>query len=96
MILSFHDSALEALYHGKSGKVVKRIPVELRPVLFRKLAFLEDAHDLVDLRSPPSNRLEALKGTRRGFYSIRVNDQWRLLFRWIDGAVHDLEFADYH
>lgn len=62
----------------------------------RKLAILAAAASLDDLRSPPGNRLEALRGDRRGWHSIRINDQWRLCFRWIDGNAEDVEIVDYH
>ena len=62
----------------------------------RKLLYLHRARTLEDLRAPPGNRLEALKGDRRGQHSIRVNDQWRICFRWLDGAAWDVEIVDYH
>ena len=64
--------------------------------MLRKLAQLDAAERLDDLRVPPGNRLEALKGDRRGQHSIRVNDQWRVCFRWVDGDAHDVELVDYH
>ena len=57
---------------------------------------LNAAQALLDLRSPPGNRLEALRGNWRGFYSIRVNEQWRIVFRWVEGAAHDVRLLDYH
>lgn len=65
-------------------------------VAVRKLLFLEAATTLEDLRSPPSNRLEPLKGKRKGQYSIRINKQWRICFKWVDGAAEDVEITDYH
>lgn len=65
-------------------------------VALRKLAMLDSAEDINDLRIPPANRLEALKGDRKGQYSIRINDQWRLCFRWQDGHALDVEITDYH
>lgn len=62
----------------------------------RKLDLLNAAHTLLDLRSPPGNRLEALLGDWRGFHSIRVNEPWRVVFRWADGAAHDVRLLDYH
>ena len=62
----------------------------------RKLAMLDAAEDITDLRIPPANRLEALKGDRKGQYSIRINDQWRLCFRWEDGRAFEVEITDYH
>ena len=65
-------------------------------VALRKLAMLDAAENLEDLRVPPANRLEALRGDRKGLHSIRVNDQWRVCFRWEDGRVLDVEIVDYH
>lgn len=62
----------------------------------RKLLMLDAATDVIDLRSPPSNRLEKLSGDRAGQYSIRINDQWRITFRWHNGDAHDVEICDYH
>ena len=77
MIASFADQATEALFHGQGGKAIRRIPSDIRSVAVRKLDLLSAAHELHDLRSPPGNRLEALKGELRGKHSIRINDQWR-------------------
>ncbi len=66
------------------------------PLSRRKLRMLNNAHRLDDLRVPPANRLEALKGKRKGQYSIRINDQWRICFVWADGNVNEVEIADYH
>ena len=65
-------------------------------MLYRRLQMLDAAHTLLDLRTPPGNRLEKLSGSRAGSYSIRVNDQWRLCFRWSDGEAREVEFCDYH
>lgn len=93
MILGFRDAETERLWQeGKS----RRLPAELRRVAFRKLAILNAAVELGNLRVPPGNRLEALKGTRRGQHSIRVNDQFRVCFVWRDGNAHDVEIVDYH
>jgi toxin HigB-1 len=94
-IHSFRDAATEDLFHGRKTSRVRRFPPEIVKVALRKLDVLNGAHRLDDLRSPPANRLESLKGNLAGFYSIRVNDQWRLLFRWEDG-VHDVSLTDYH
>jgi len=66
------------------------------PVATRKLDLLNAAHALLDLRSPPGNRLEALKGDWKGFHSIRINQQWRIVFRWIDSQALDVQVIDYH
>jgi proteic killer suppression protein len=96
MIVSFGDKATAALYHGERGKAIRRFPPDVRRVAVRKLDVLNGAPELEDLRSPPGNRLEALRGDLRGFHSIRVNDQWRVVFRWVDGDAHDVSVVDYH
>ncbi|MCO6434659.1 type II toxin-antitoxin system RelE/ParE family toxin [Nitrosomonas nitrosa] len=80
-IHSFRDAATKDLFHGRITSRVRRFPPELVKIASRKLDGLNGAHRLNDLRSPPANRLEALKGDLAGFHSIRVNDQWRLMFR---------------
>ena len=96
VIQSFADSATEALFHGQRGGKLKRLPADVRRVGLRKLDLLNGAHQLEDLRSPPGNRLESLKGDLRGFHSIRVNDQWRIVFRWTDAGPADVSLSDYH
>lgn len=96
MIVSFGDRATEALFHGERVKQVRRIPTDIYPVALRKLDQLNAARELGDLRAPPGNRLEALKGDRKGFHSIRVNDQWRVTFRWVSGDAHNVTVEDYH
>ena len=93
MIASFRDSDTELLWlTGKS----RRIPADIRRTAWKKLAILNAAVELENLRVPPGNQLEALKKDRKGQHSIRVNDQWRICFRWRDGDVHDVEIVDYH
>lgn len=94
-IHSFRDAATEDLFHGRKTSRVRRFPPDLVRIALRKLDILNGAHRLNDLKSPPANRLEALKGDLVGFHSIRVNDQWRLIFRWDDG-VHEVSLTDYH
>ncbi len=96
MIASFGDAATEDLYHGRKTSRVRRYPATILAAALRKLDVLRAAHRLQDLRSPPGNRLEALKGDYAGFYSIRVNDQWRLVFRWENDAAHEVLLVDYH
>ena len=79
-----------------SGLYSKKLPSDLQRIAARKLKLLNDAAELNDLRVPPANRLEALKGARRGQHSIRINDQWRICFRWISGNATDVEIIDYH
>jgi proteic killer suppression protein len=78
------------------GQVPKGFPSDILIVARRKLRMLDAATRLEDLRVPPNNRLEALKGDRAGQYSIRINDQWRLCFVWRNSAAHDVEIVDYH
>lgn len=96
MIASFADRGTEALFHGETGKAIRRIPADIRSVAVRKLDMVNAAQELQDMRVPPGNRLEALKGELRGRHSIRINDQWRIVFRWKDGDAHDVEIDDYH
>jgi toxin HigB-1 len=77
-------------------RVAKGMPPDIANVAYRKLVQLHNAGDLADLRAPPGNRLEALRGDRRGQHSIRVNDKWRVCFRWSEGHAHDVEIVDYH
>ncbi|CAA9354817.1 MAG: Toxin HigB [uncultured Gemmatimonadaceae bacterium] len=93
MIRSFADRDTARLF---AREPVRRFPAELRRVMLRKLAVLDAAEALDDLRVPPGNRLEKLKGDRAGQHSIRVNDQWRICFRWRDGDAHDVAIVDYH
>lgn len=96
MIVSFADEATKALFHGEVGKVIRGLPPEIRAAATRKLDMLNAARELRDLLAPPGNRLEALKGDLKGKHSIRVNEQWRLVFRWESGDAHDVEIVDYH
>ena len=96
MIGSFRDTELEEFYYEGPGRRTRRIPPDLRTVIRRKLDQMFSAADLGDLRVPPANRLEALKGERKGCYSVRVNDQWRIVFRWEGDAAYDVELTDYH
>lgn len=92
MIRSFADRDAEALFQDRPVRRFAAIERAIR----RKLLLLDAARRLDDLRVPPGNRLEALRGDRAGQYSIRVNDQWRICFRWAEGEVHDVEIVDYH
>ena len=96
MIASFRDSALESFYYNGPGSKSRRIPADLHGAIGRKLDQLNSATELKDLRVPPANRLERLKGDRVGSHSVRVNDQWRIVFRWSGDAPHDVELVDYH
>jgi proteic killer suppression protein len=92
VIKSFRSSDTEALFHD--GVVPRFRAIER--VARRKLLYLSQARTLPDLLVPPGNRLEALKGDRRGQHSIRVNDQWRICFRWQENHAYDVEIVDYH
>ena len=94
-ILSFRDEAIADLFHKRNTARARRFLNNIVKVALRKLDMLNAAYKLDDLRSPPANHLEALKGNLAGFYSIRVNDQWRLIFRW-DAGVQDVSLVDYH
>jgi len=93
MIRSFKDKTTEAV---STGKAPKGFPADLVRVAQRKLFMLDNATELTDLKVPPGNRLEALKRDRAGQYSIRINDQFRVCFRWADGGAEDVEITDYH
>jgi len=92
MIKSFHCKDTQALFEGKCPRRFKAIARAAE----RKLQMLDNAWSLEDLRSPPGNRLEALRGSRKGLWSIRINDQWRLCFRFVDNEAFDVEIVDYH
>jgi len=93
MIRSFKCKETERIWQGQSSR---RFPSGIQNQALRKLRQLDAAATVEDLRNPPGNRLEALKGERAGQMSIRINDQWRICFRWLDGDAMDVEIADYH
>jgi proteic killer suppression protein len=93
MILGFRCKETQKL---AAGHFSRKLPREIQRIAARKLKMLGDAAELKDLRVPPANRLEALRGKRRGQYSIRINDQWRICFRWQKGHAVDVEIVDYH
>ena len=96
MIVSFASRAAEDLYHGLDSKQARRIPSVLWRVAQRKLDWLNAAVSLSDLKAPPANRLEALSGKLKGKYSIRINDQYRLIFKFQDGNAREVDVVDYH
>ena len=97
MIRSFADSATEDLFNGAASRRARSAcPANLWPVVRRKLTQLNRVRELRELAIPPGNRLERLRGNRAGQHSIRVNDQYRVCFRWEDGYVDDVEVTDYH
>jgi toxin HigB-1 len=93
MIRGFADKNTERLFRRER---VKKFAGELQRAALRKLALLDAAESLGDLRVPPGNRLEKLSGDREGQHSIRINDQWRICFRWIEGEAQGVEITDYH
>lgn len=96
MIENFGNRLAEDLFYDSTSKEVRGFSPEVKRAARRKLLYLHDAAELVDLRVPPGNRLEALKGRLSGYYSIRINDQWRILFRWQGGNAKDVQIVDYH
>ncbi len=94
MIASFGDKATATLFHGGTAKGA--LPNQISKVALRKLDMLNSATQLSDLRSPPGNRLEAMKGDYAGCHSIRINDQWRIVFRWEGADAHEVQIVDYH
>lgn len=96
MIETFGSRLTDDLFEDRESKAVLRFPPELKKVARRKLLYLHEAAELKDLQAPPGNRLEALKGRWKGFYSIRINDQWRIMFRWGNGNAFDVQIIDYH
>ena len=96
MIISFGNRASSDLYHGISSSRVRRLPPQIIEAALYKFDILNAAKSLEDLKSPPGNRLEALKGDWKGFHSIRINIQWRIVFRWQSSNVHKVQIIDYH
>ena len=93
MIVSFASAEAERVWEGTFSK---KLPQDIQATALRKLRMLNNARALRDLDIPPSNRLEALSGNRKGQHSIRINDQWRICFRWTQGGAADVEIVDYH
>ncbi len=93
MITSFGTKETEKIWNGDR---VKNLPQEIQQVGRRKLRMLNNSQNLIDLKVPPSNKLEKLSGKMNDFYSIRINDQWRIVFKWDDGNSSDVTIMDYH
>ncbi len=93
MIVGFGDAETEKIWRGLFSR---RLPPDIQPGALRKLRLVNAAKRVDDLRVPPGNRLEALWGNRAGQWSIRINDQWRICFRWTEGGADDVEIVDYH
>ena len=93
MIKSFRSRETEKIWNRTRSK---RLPQSIQQIARRKLRMLNNARSMNDLRVPPANRLEALRGNRKGQHSIRINDQWRICFVWMDGDALNVEIVDYH
>ncbi len=93
MILSFGSKDTEKIWNGER---TKRIPLEIQQIGRRKLRMLNNSQNITDLKVPPSNRLEKLSGNSKDFYSIRINDQWRIIFKWENNHASEVEIIDYH
>ena len=93
MIRSFRSKETEKIWSGARSR---KLPSDIQERALRKLRQIDAALTMADLRNPPSNELEALKGDRKGQWSIRVNSQWRVCFRWVEGEATDVEIVDYH
>lgn len=93
MIVSFGDGETAKIWNGERSR---RLPFHIQTAALRKLRLINAASRIDDLRVPPGNRLEKLSGRRAGQWSIRINDQWRIVFRWTEGGAEDVAIADYH
>jgi toxin HigB-1 len=93
MIISFGSKATEKIWNGDR---TKRIPIEIQQIGRRKLRMLNNSQNIADLMIPPSNRLEKLSGNYQDYYSIRINDQWRIIFKWENNHSFEVEIIDYH
>lgn len=93
MILTFGSKDTEKIWHGERAK---RIPLEIQQTGRRKLRMLNNSQNITDLKVPPSNRLEKLSGKLKDFFSILINDQWRIIFRWENNHASEVEIIDYH
>ena len=93
MILSFGSKETEKIWMGER---VKKLPIIIQETGRRKLRMLNNSQNIADLTIPPSNKLEKLKGALKEFYSIRINDQWRIIFKWANGNASEVEIIDYH
>ena len=93
MIKQFGDKETSGIWYGVQSK---KLPFDIQQVARRKLRMLNNASDLNDLKVPPSNRLEKLKGDLKDYYSIRINKRWRILFKWLNGDTYGVSIVDYH
>ena len=93
MIISFGSKETEKIWHGER---VKNLPFEVQVIGRRKLRMLNNSQTISDLKIPPSNRLEKLSGKMKDLYSIRINNRWRIIFKWENGHSHEVKIVDYH
>lgn len=93
MIISFGSKETEKIWNGER---IKKIPMEIQQIGRRKLRMLNNSQNIADLMIPPSNRLEKLSGKLKDYYSIRINDQWRIIFKWENNHSYEVEIIDYH
>ena len=93
MIISFASKETEKIWRGD---VSLKLPHDIQNIARRKLRMLNNAYEIRDLKVPPNNRLEALKGDKKGLYSIRINNQWRIVFKWRNGNCSEVKIVDYH
>lgn len=96
MIKSIKGKMTQDVFDGLNSKAARKLPAELHKKAGRLLDLMNGTSRLDDLRVPPGNRLEALSGDLKGFHSVRINDQWRIIFRWRDGNAEEVEIVDYH
>ncbi|MBK7337524.1 MAG: type II toxin-antitoxin system RelE/ParE family toxin [Saprospirales bacterium] len=93
MIKSFGDKESERIWHGSYSR---KFPTDIQAIARRKLRMINNAQDINDLRVPPGNKLEKLKGNLKDFWSIRINNQWRIIFKWIGSDAYEVQVTDYH
>ncbi|MBL7788789.1 MAG: type II toxin-antitoxin system RelE/ParE family toxin [Chitinophagales bacterium] len=93
MIISFGNKETEKIWNGL---VSKKLPIEIQEIARRKLRMINNSIDINDLKIPPANKLEKLKGSWKDYYSIRINNQWRIIFKWTNGNASEVEIIDYH
>jgi len=96
LIISFGNQGTADLFNGIESREAKKIPSEITKTALKKLDMLNAAEQLDELKVPPGNRLEALKGNLKGYYSIRINNRWRIIFQWDNGKVSQVQIIDYH
>lgn len=96
MIINFADKTTEDIYNGQDSKPARKMPMVIWSIAQRKLDMIDAAAELKDLKIPPANRLERLKGSLEGYYSIRINDQYRIVFNWINSGAANVKITDYH